>query len=277
MTSTVVPIVEIKPTTGPAWPRFRELWEYRELLWFLVWRDVKVRYKQTVLGIAWAIVQPLTATAIFSVVFGRLAGLPSDGVPYPLFSFTGVLAWNFVATGITRAASSLVSSSSLVTKVYFPRMLVPMAAALGGAPDFAVTFVMLFGVMAFYRVSPGAGILALPLVLVLAFLLTLGIGLWLAALNARYRDVGHIAPFLIQMWLYASPIGYSSHVVKPEWRLLYSLNPMVGVVEGFRWSVLGSTLEPGSLVAPSVLVTLALLISGAYYFCAKERTVADVI
>lgn len=268
--------IDIRPTKGLASFRLHELWDCRELLWFLVWRDVKVRYKQTVLGIGWAMIQPLTATVIFSLVFGRLAQLPSDGVPYPLFTFAALVAWNFVATGVSRAAVSLVSSANLVTKVYFPRLLVPIAAALAGSPDLVVSLAVLLAMMAFYGVSLTVAIIALPLFCLLAFVTTLGLGLWLAALNAQYRDVGHVVPFLIQIWLYGSPVGYSNHLVPEHWQLLYSLNPMAGVIEGFRWSLLGVTPEI-AVVAPSVLVALVLLLSGACYFKWKERTVADVI
>jgi len=269
--------VEIAPSKGRLSLKLRDFWEYRELLFFLVWRDVKVRYKQTALGMAWAIVQPLTATLIFSLVFGRLARLPSEGMPYVLFSYTGMLAWSFVATGVARAATSLVSSANLITKVYFPRLLVPTAGALAGVPDFAVSFVLLLGMMGFYRVSPTANILALPLFGALGLTVTLGFGFWLSAINARYRDVGHIMPFLIQMWLYASPVAYSADLVPERWRVLYSLNPMAGVVAGFRWAILGGTLHLRSVVVPSIVVAVAILVSGALYFRWKERTIADVI
>jgi lipopolysaccharide transport system permease protein len=252
------------------------MWEYRELLSFLLWRDIKVRYKQTALGVAWAIVQPLTAMAIFTVVFGRFAHLPSAGVPYPLFTFAGLLMWTFIAAGTARASASLVTSSSLITKVYFPRMLVPIASSLIGIADFSVSFVLFLGLMTFYRVVPTARFLAAPVFALLMVLLTAGVGLWFAALNARYRDVGQVAPFLIQMWLYASPVGYSSQIVRPAWRLLYSLNPVVGIVEGFRWSMLGAAIDL-SFVVPSALVTVVVLVSGLYYFRLRERTVADVI
>lgn len=269
--------VEIAPTRGFASLRLRELWDCRELLWFLVWRDVQVRYKQTAIGVGWAVIQPLVATIIFSVVFGRLAHLPSGNVPYPLFTFTALLAWNFVSTGVSRAALSLVTNASLVTKVYFPRLLIPIAAALAGTPDFLITLLLFVGMMAFYGASVTLAVVTLPLFWLLAFMTTLGLGLWLAALNARYRDVGHTIPFLIQVWLYASPIGYSAHLVPDRWRIVYALNPMAGVIEGFRWSLLGAPPQFGTIILPSTLVASALLLSGASFFKWNERTVADVI
>lgn len=269
--------IEISATRGVSSFRLGEVWACRELLWFLVWRDISVRYKQTVLGMTWAIVQPLTATIIFSLVFGRLARLPSDGVPYPLFAYTGLIAWNLVSSGVARASASLVSNASLITKVYFPRLLVPIAAALGGTADFAVSFVFLAGMMAYFGVAPGLPILALPVFVLFALVTTLGIGFWLAALNAQYRDIGHVTPFLIQVWLYASPVAYSSHLIPSQWRMLYALNPVSGVVAGFRWSLLGGTLELTSIVLPSAATALVLLVTGAMYFRWRERTVADVI
>ena len=270
------PVIEIAPTTGLASFRFAELWAGRELLWFLIWRDVKIRYKQTVLGISWAIVQPLTATVIFTLVFGRLAKLPSDGVPYPLFTIAALLVWNFIAAGIGRAANSLVSSASMVTKVYFPRLLVPMAAACVGAPDFLVTLALLCGLMAFYGIVPGVAIAALPFFCALALMTTVGVGFWLAALNARYRDVGHLVPFVMQVWQFASPVAYSSHLVSPRWQAAYAVNPVAGIIDGFRWALLG--IPPAPLtIAVSFVVSLALLTSGACYFKVRERTVADVI
>jgi lipopolysaccharide transport system permease protein len=271
-------IVDIAPSSSRlvAW-KLGELWEYRELLWFLVWRDTTIKYKQTALGVGWAIVQPLTATIVFSLIFGRLAQLPSDGVPYPVFTLTALLAWNFSSGGVARAAVSLVGSANLITKVYFPRLLIPTAATLGGALDFVVGIILLVAACVWYGVRPTAAVLAFPLFVVLAFMTSLGIGLWLAALNARYRDVSHVVPFLIQVWMYASPVAYSSRLIPAEWRLAYALNPMVGVLEGFRWTLLGVPLDrPATMVASASVATL-VLVSGITYFRSQERTVADVI
>jgi lipopolysaccharide transport system permease protein len=271
-------IVDIAPTSSRfvAW-KLGELWDYRELLWFLVWRDITIKYKQTALGVGWAIIQPLTATIVFSLIFGRLARLPSDGVPYPLFTFTAMLAWNFSSGGVARAAVSLVGSANLITKVYFPRLLIPTGAALGGALDFAVGLILLFAMSVWYGVEPTVAALAFPFFVLLAFMTALGTGLWLAAVNARYRDVGHVVPFLIQAWLYASPVAYSSRLIPAEWRLAYALNPMVGVLDGFRWTLLGVPLDrPSTMVASAGVATL-VLVSGITYFRSQERTVADVI
>lgn len=271
-------IVDIAPSSSRLAPwKLGELWEYRELLGFLVWRDVTIKYKQTALGVGWAIVQPLTATIIFSLIFGRLAQLPSDGVPYPLFTFTALLAWHFSSGGVARAAVSLVGSANLITKVYFPRLLIPTAAALGGALDFVVGLVLLFAMCVWYGVVPTVALLAFPIFVLLAFVTALGAGLWLAAVNARYRDVGHVVPFLIQIWLYASPVAYSSRLIPEQWRVVYAMNPIVGVLEGFRWTLLGIPLDrPATLVVSATVATL-MLVSGITYFRSQERTVADVI
>lgn len=271
------PVTIIEPSRGWLSLRLRDLWEYRELLYFLTWRDIKVRYKQTVLGAAWAIIQPFTAMVIFSVVFGKLARLPSDGLPYPIFTYTALLPWNFFATALNRSSGSLVGSASLITKVYFPRLIIPISAAVGGAVDFAVAFVILLGMMAFYSVVPTAAVFTLPLFLLLALATALGVGLWLSALNVRYRDVGYIIPFLVQIWLFASPVAYSSSLIPAHWHALYGLNPMAGVVEGFRWALLGTEQGPGSILAVSVLVVIVLLVSGALYFRRMEKTFADVV
>lgn len=255
----------------------REIWEYRELLAFLVWRDVKVRYRQTVLGAGWAILQPLVAMVIFSVVFGQLAKLPSDGLPYPIFTFTALLPWNLFATALTRATASVVSSANLIGKVYFPRVLVPVSAMVGGVVDFFFSFVILLVMMLWYGIVPTWRLAALPFFILLAVMAALGIGLWLSALNVRYRDVSYIVPFAIQVWLYASPVAYSSTLVPPEWQWLYGLNPMVGVIEGFRWALLGTSWSPGILVLVSSVIVVAVLLSGLVYFHRMEETFADVI
>ena len=272
-----MPVIRIEPSRGWVSLKLRELWEYRELLYFFIWRDVKVRYKQTVLGAAWAIIQPLVTMVIFSVVFGQLARLPSDGLPYPIFAYTALLPWTFFASALGKSGASLVSSAHLISKVYFPRLIIPISAAVGGAVDFAIAFVILLGMMAFYGIFPTAAVLTLPLFLLLALATALGVGLWLSALNVRYRDVGYLIPFLVQVWLYASPVAYSSSLIPERWRPLYGLNPMAGVVEGFRWALLGTDWQPGPLIAVSVGAVIVILLSGALYFRRMEETFADVV
>jgi lipopolysaccharide transport system permease protein len=261
---------------GPLRLQLRDLWEYRELFYFLVWRDVKVRYKQTILGALWAIIQPVMTMVIFTVVFGRLAGMASDGLPYPVFSYAGLLPWQFFSTAVVAAANSLVASSSMVRKVYFPRLVLPVAAVLSGLVDFAIAFVVLVGLMLWYQIALTPAVLLLPLFLLLAVITASGVGLWLAAINARYRDVRHAVPFLVQFWLFATPVAYPSSLLSEPWRTLYGLNPMVGVVEGFRWALLGSA-PPSGTIAFSTIVALALLVSGLFYFQSVERKFADVI
>ena len=253
------------------------MWEYRELLYFLTWRDVKVRYKQTVLGASWAIIQPVFTMVVFSVVFGRLAKVPSDGLPYPIFAFTALVPWQFFATGISKAANSMVGSGSLIKKIYFPRLIVPLAGVLSGAVDFVLAFIVLLGMMAFYGFIPTWNVLWLPFLLVLAFATALGVGLWLSALNVQFRDVRHAVPFMVQFWLFATPIAWPSSLLDEPWRTLLAINPMVGVVEGFRWALLGQGSAPGPMILLSSTVALSLLIGGAFYFRRLERTFADVV
>jgi len=255
----------------------RELWEYRELLWFLVWRDVKVRYKQTVLGAGWAILQPVATMIVFSLFFGRLAGMPSDGLPYPIFSFAGLVPWTFFSQGLSQSANSLVGSHNLITKVYFPRLAIPISTVIAGLVDFALSFLVLLVMMLAYGIVPGPEVLALAPLLLLALVTALGAGLWLSALNVQFRDVRYIVPFLTQLWLFLTPIAYPSSLLGEPWRTVYGLNPMAGVVEGFRWALLGTGEPPGAMLAASVLAALALLASGALYFRRTERTFADVI
>src|SRR5581483_716092 len=252
------------------------IWEYRELLLFMAWRDVKVRYRQTVLGATWAIVQPLTAMVIFSIVFGQLAKLPSDGIPYPIFTYTALLPWNLFAGALTRATSSLVGNAHLLTKVYFPRVIIPVSAMVSSVIDFGVSFVILLGMMLYYGIEPTWRLAALPFLLLLAFVAALGVGLWLSALNVRYRDVSYIIPFLIQVWLYASPVAYSSTLIPTQWRWLYGLNPLVGVIEGFRWALLGTSWQPDILVLLSVVIVMVTFVTGLLYFHRMEETFADV-
>ena len=262
---------------------FRELGRYRELLLFFVWRDLKVRYKQTVLGVAWAVLQPLFAMIVFTIFFGRMAHVPSDGVPYPLFSYTGLLVWTFFAQGVAMAANSLVNSAQLITKVYFPRMLVPAAAVIAGLVDLAVAFPFLLVLMARYGVWPGPRVLFLSLFVLLVLCTALGVALWLAALNVEYRDIRYVVPFLLQMWLFVTPVIYPSSMTAPVLarlglpRWILGLNPMTGVVEGFRWSLLGTSAIPGADMAASVVSAMVVLITGAIYFRSVERSFADVV
>jgi lipopolysaccharide transport system permease protein len=254
-----------------------ELWAYRELLVFLTWRDVAVRYKQTVLGVAWAVLQPTLTMVVFSLFFGRLAKVPSDDLPYPIFAYTALLPWTFFATGITQSSQALVSSANLISKVYFPRLAVPISAVLGGGVDFALAFVILLVMMAGYGIAPTAAVVVLPALVLLTLVASLGVGMWLSALNVRYRDVRYIVPFLVQLWLFATPVAYSSRLLDQPWRTLYGINPMVGVVDGFRWALLGTDRPPMGPLALSVIAALALLVSGTAYFRRTERVFADVV
>lgn len=266
----------IEPARGWSSLRLIELWEYRELLYFLAWRDVKVRYKQTALGAAWAILQPVLTMVVFSIFFGQLAGVPSDGVPYPLFSFAALLPWTFFSNALTQSSNSLVGSANLITKVYFPRLVVPIASVLSGIVDFVIAFAVLLVMMVIYHVTPGWGLLALPLFLLLALVTALGVGCWLSALNVEFRDVRYVVPFLTQFWLFASPVAYSTHLLAEPWRTLYGLNPMVGVIDGFRWSLL-NTSPPGPITAVSAGAALLVLVTGLFYFRRMESTFADVV
>lgn len=269
--------VRVAPSTGWVSLRLRDLWQYRELLFFLTWRDIKVRYKQTALGIAWAIIQPLFAMIIFSLFFGRLAKMPSDGVPYPLWSYVGLVPWTFFATGLTQSSNSLVEGANLLRKIYFPRLAVPIAAVMAVVVDLGVSFLLLVGMILFYGVSLTPAIFTLPLFVMLGFVTALGAGLWLAAFNVKYRDIRYVVPFLIQLWMFASPVTYPSSLLPEQWRMLYALNPMVGVVEGFRWALLGTGTAPGVMAGVSSLAALMLLISGAYHFRRMEKTFADIV
>jgi len=267
----------IEPSTGWTQLKLAELWEYRELLYFLTWRDVKVRYKQTALGVAWAIIQPLFTMLVFSVFFGRLAKVPSDGIPYPIFCYTALVPWTLFANGLTQSSNSLVGSSNLITKVYFPRLIVPMSTALSAAVDFLFSFGVLFVIILYYGVTPSRNILALPLFISLAVIASLGVGMWLSALNVQFRDVRYVVPFITQFWMLATPIAYPSSLLSDPWRTLYGLNPMAGVVEGFRWSLLGLNTPPRPILIVSFLASLAILISGAFYFRRMEKDFADIV
>jgi lipopolysaccharide transport system permease protein len=275
--SAAVPVTVIRPTRGWTSLGLGELWAYRELLYFLVWRDVKVRYKQTALGAAWAIIQPFFTMVVFSLFFGRLARMPSDGVPYPVFAFAALVPWTFFATGLTQSSNSLVASQNLLKKVYFPRLAIPIATVLSGGVDFVIAFLVLLGMLLWYGITPGPEMLWLLPLLLLALVTALGVGFWFAALNVRYRDVRYVVPFLVQFWLFATPIAYPSSLLGEPWRTLYALNPMVGVVEGFRWALLGTRTAPGPMIVASALAAIALLVSGAYYFRRMEKTFADLV
>jgi lipopolysaccharide transport system permease protein len=267
----------IEPTRGWVNLKLDELWAYRELLYFLAWREVKVRYKQTGLGVAWAVLQPLLGMLVFTIFFGRLAKVPSDGIPYPLFSYSALLAWQLFAYSITESSNSVVGNERLITKVYFPRLLIPMSSILPGLVDFGVAFVLVIGMMAYYGVHPGWEIVTLPLFIIVELGTALGVGLWLSALNVQYRDVRYLIPFVVQFWMFASPVVYSSTLVPVRWRPLYGLNPMAGVVEGFRWALLGKQPAPGAMFAVSLLVVTVLLVSGLYYYRRMEKNFADVV
>ena len=269
--------IEIAPSRGWEALDLRGVWEYRELVWFLIWRDIKVRYKQASLGIAWAVIQPVMTMLVFTLIFGRLAQLPSDGLPYPVFTFTALLPWQLFSGALTGSANSVVNSASLISKVYFPRLVIPIASVMATLVDFSISFGVLLGLMAWYGISLRLAVVVLPLLVMLALAIALAVGLWASALNVRYRDVRHVMPFVVQFWLLASPVAYSTSLItSPTWRAVYSLNPMVGVIEGFRWAVLGST-PPSVLVVPSVLVTGVLLAGGLFFFRRTEASFADVI
>ncbi len=271
------PTIRIRPRGTIAPLRLREVWEYRELLYFLAWRTIKVRYKQTLLGAAWAILQPVFAMVVFSAIFGRLVGVPSDGIPYPLFAYVGLLPWQLFAQSVTESANSLVNNEHLLTKVYFPRFVIPASTILVSLLDFAVAGVVLAGMMAYYGIAPTGAVWAVPLLVLQAVATALGVGLWLAALNVRYRDVRHVVPFLIQGWLFLTPIVYPGSLVPRAWHLALALNPMTGVVEGFRWALLGAKPDAGGVVGLSAIVTLGVLVSGVFYFRRMERTFADLL
>lgn len=275
--SKALSIVRVEPSRGWVSLRFRELWEFRELLYFLIWRDIKVRYKQTVLGASWAIINPFFTMVVFSLFFGKLAKMPSDGMPYPIFSYAALVPWAFFANGLNQASNSLVGGSNLIKKVYFPRLIMPIASVLGGFVDFILAFIMLVGMMLYYGMMPTINVVWLPFYLILAFITSLGVSLWLSAMYVQFRDVRHVIPFLTQIWLFATPIVYPSSLLSEPWRTIYGINPMVGVVEGFRWALLGTKTAPGPMVIVSTLVAIALLISGAFYFRRMEKTFADVV
>jgi len=271
------PVIRIKPSRGWLSFNLKEIWAYRELLYFLIWRDVKVKYKQTIIGAAWAIVQPFMTMIVFTLVFKTVAGIPSDGIPYPIFAYTALLPWNLFAGALDRSTMSLVAQSNLISKVYFPRLIIPFSATLSGLVDFVIAFVVLVGMMVWYHIIPTLAVLYLPLFMILALSAALSVGLWLSAVNVRYRDVGHTVPFLIQIWMFASPVAYPVSMVPAKWRLLYSLNPLAGVIEGFRWALLGKGHPDFAVITISTIMVAALLFGGIAYFKRMEKTFADLV
>ena len=269
--------IHIEPAKGWVSLRLGDLWDYRELLYFLMWRDIKVRYKQTALGAAWAIIQPFFTMVVFSIFFGKLAKVPSDGIPYSIFSYTALVPWTFFANGLTQSSGSLVASANLIKKIYFPRLAIPISSVLSGVVDFTLAFLVLVVMMFYYGLFPSLAIMWLPLFLLLALVTSLGVGLWLTALNVQYRDVRYIVPFLTQFWMFATPIAYSSRLLNEPWRTIYGLNPMVGVSDGFRWALLGTGQAPGPIIYASSISAIVILITGAYYFRRMEKTFADVV
>ena len=269
--------VTIEPPRAALHIGLGELWRHRELLYFLTWRDIKVRYKQTALGVAWAVLQPLATMAVFSLFFGRLARMPSEGVPYPLFAFAALVPWTFFANGLMQGANSVVLNQNLVTKIYFPRLAIPIATVLAGAVDLVLSFLLLVALTIYYGVPLSPRMLWIVPFSFLALTTALGVAFWLAALNVQYRDVRYTVPFLVQFWLFATPIAYPSTLLSEPWRTVYGINPMAGVVEGFRWALLGTGAGPGGMVAVSAVAALLLLLSGAVYFRRMERTFADVV
>lgn len=270
--------VYIKPSKGLAALNLRDLWIYRELIFFMVWRDVKVKYKQTLLGMAWAVIQPVMTMLVFSFLFGRVAKLPTEGIPYPVFAFAALLPWGLFVTALNQGSRSLVAHNNMVTKIYFPRLILPMSSVFAGLVDFAIAFVILVGLMFYYQVTPAWNLLwTLPLFLLLAIVTALGVALWLSAINVQYRDVNQALPFLTQFWLFATPVAYSASVISEKWQVVYSLNPMAGVVNGFRWALLGTGAGPDTALWVSVGISILIFISGLFYFRSMEKTFADTI
>jgi lipopolysaccharide transport system permease protein len=270
-------IIFIKPTKGWGSLNLRELWLYRELVYFLTWRDLKVRYKQTALGAGWAILQPVLSMIVFSIFFGGLLNVPSEGVPYPIFSYAALLPWGVFAKALNDTGHSLVSNRAMLTKIYFPRMIIPLASVFSSLADFLIAFVVMLGLMLYYRIAPTSNIWTLPFFLLLAVITALGVGLWLSAMNVLYRDIGYMIPYITQLWFYLTPIVYPASKVPEQWQFIYALNPMVGVVEGFRWALLGTADAPNSMIAVSATIALIIFISGMFYFRRMERTFADMV
>jgi lipopolysaccharide transport system permease protein len=270
-------VLVLRASRGWSALNLRDLWKYRELIYFLTWRDIKVRYKQTILGASWAVIQPLINMIVLTIIFGRLANMSTEGIPRPIFTFTALLPWGLFSKALSDAGRSMLSNRSMITKIYFPRLIIPLSSVMSGVVDFAIQFVVLLAMMVYYRFTPTINIWTLPFFLLLSLVTALGFGLWLSALNVQYRDVGYILPFLTQIWSLLTPVAYSATEVPERWRLIYALNPMVGVVEGFRWALLGSESAPGPILIVSSTISLLLLISGMYYFRRMERTFADMV
>jgi len=277
--SSAPPIIRIEPSRGWVALKLREVWEYRELLYFLTWRDIKVRYKQSILGAAWAIIQPFMAMVVFTIFFGKLARLGPAGIPYPIWNYAAMVPWTYFAFGLTQSSNSLVGSSALLKKIYFPRLVVPIASTLSGLVDFTIAMLVLIPMMVVYGYWPTPNIVWLPAFIILAFISALGVGLWLSALNVQFRDVKHTVPFLVQIWFFLTPVVYtaSDRITDPVWLSIYSLNPMVGVVEGFRWALLGLDTKPGPIILASAFGSLVVFTGGLFYFRRMEKTFADVV
>lgn len=271
------PLIVIEPPKGWISLNLGEVWRYRDLLWQLVWRSISANYRQSVIGFGWAFIKPVVSMLIFTVVFGKIAGLPSDGIPYPIFSYAALLPWMYFSGCLAGATNSVLGGAGLLTKVYFPRLILPLSTVVTGLIDFAIQFVMLAFLMVWYRVAPGWGLLLVPVFLLQCAVAALSVGLWLTALNVKYRDIGHVVPFFIQAWMWITPIVYSSSMVPPQWRTIYGLNPMVGVIEGFRWTVTGKSPPDWSMMAVSSAVVCVLFVTGLYYFRRLETTFADII
>jgi homopolymeric O-antigen transport system permease protein len=269
--------IHIRPSTGLAALNLGDLWLYRELVLFMIWRDVKVRYKQTLLGAAWAVIQPVLTMLIFNFVFGTVAKVPTEGMPYPIFSYTALLPWGLFTAALNTASRSLTANQNMITKIYFPRLVLPLASVLGGLVDFVIAFLILIAMMFYYHVAPTTAVWTLPLFLLLALITALGVALWLSAINVQYRDVNYVLPFLTQFWLFLTPVAYSAKVISAKWQVVYSLNPMAGVVNGFRWALLGTKTGPDLYMAISLAISLIILFSGLFYFRSMERTFADTI
>ena len=273
-----IPMVTLRPAKGWSLIPLRDLWLYRELIFFMTWRDLKVRYKQTVLGVSWAVLKPFLTMLVFSIFFGNLAKIPSDGVPYPIFAYTALLPWELFATALAIASRSLVQNANMITKIYFPRIILPLSSILAGVVDFFIAFIILIGLMIYYKIIPTSAVWTLPLFLLLTLIIALGVGLWLAALNVLYRDINYITPFLTQFWLFITPIAYPASILPDQWKLVYALNPMTGVVEGFRWALLGTEQgAPGLTLLISSVIAVFLLISGLLFFRRTERLFADMV
>ena len=277
ITKSEVPVLVVRPSSGLSALNLRDLWVYRELVFFLIWRDIKVRYKQTLLGAAWAVIQPVMTMLVFTFLFGQVAKLPTDGIPYPIFSYAALLPWGLFTTALNSASRSLTSNTNMITKIYFPRLVLPMSSVLAGLVDFAIAFVILIGLMLYYGVQPTSAIWTLPLFLILSLVTALGVALWLSAINVKYRDVNYALPFLTQFWMFITPVAYSASVISEKWQIVYSLNPMAGVVNGFRWALLGAGNGPDTALWVSVGISVLILISGMFYFRNMERTFADMI